>query len=61
MEDNLHKDNLNGRRRKWKMIAIKDDGRSPQLKTASIEDNLNGRYPQWKKTLMDYDINGRKS
>ena len=30
------------------------NGRRPQWKTTSMEDNLNGRQPQWKKTLMEW-------
>ena len=32
------------------------NGRRPQWKTTSIEDDLNGRRPQWKTTLMEDDL-----
>ena len=35
------------------------NGRRPQWKTTSIEDDLKVRQPQWKKTSMEDDINGR--
>ena len=33
------------------------NGRRPQWKTTSMEDNLNERQPHWKTTSMEYDHN----
>ena len=36
------------------------NGRQPQWKTTSMEDDLNGRRPQWKLTLKEDDLKGRQ-
>ena len=36
------------------------NGRQPQWKMTSMEDNLNGRRPQWKTYTMEDDHNGRQ-
>ena len=50
MEDNLNGRHLNGRRPQWKTTSMEDDlnRRRPQGKTTSMEDDLNGRRHQWK-------------
>ena len=36
------------------------NGRRPQGKTTSMEDNIHGRQHKWKTTLMEDFINGEK-
>ena len=42
-------ENLNGRQPQWKTTSMEDD----------LENNLNGRRPKWRTTLIEDDINGR--
>ena len=64
----------NGRQTQWEIISMKEglNGRQPQLKTTSIEDDfnveeyLNGSLPQWKPnrkqvTLACLDCLARQS
>ena len=43
MEDNINENDTNERKTQWKIISMKDglNGRQPQLKTTSIEDDFN--------------------
>ena len=54
--------NLNGRQPQWKTTSIEDDlnRRQTQWKTTSMEDNLNGRQPQWRTISMEDNLNGRQ-
>ena len=50
-------DDLNGRQPQWKTTSIEDElkRRSPLL-----EEDLNGRRPHWKKSLMEDKLDGRQ-
>ena len=41
-------------------VWIAANGRQPQLKKTSIEEDLNGRQNQWKTKSMEDKVNGRQ-
>ena len=53
---------LNGRQPQWKTTSMEDNpnGKRTQWKTTSIEDDVNGRRTQWKMISMEDNLNGRR-